>query len=685
MKTEIFIENHRLDITEDISTLLNFSIDDIKEFASRNTSFSKTIVLPGTANNNLLFGHIFDFTVSNSFDSALDNVSTNYNAAKSADCLIFKDHIQVFKGVIRVMKIVIMNKIPEYECAVFGELGGMIAKIGSLKLEDLDFSAYDTIWTASGITATWPNYNQGSGLYFPLIDHGGVSTDKVDYDIRAMRPALYVKEYLDKIIENAGYSYSSNLFQTSRFKSLIVPHNKKNLQRQSTSLVEALITSNVNVLQGATATNRVAWQTVDVNLFTASDSNRRFTYNGADPITVNLHWDLRGVRHSLSSNFAFNVQKNGVSIAGTAQNLNSNHGTFNIPFYWFGTTTISLATNDYVELQMVATTGGSDLDFLVQVQLADFEIESTTPVWVDIGVGDPITINDTIPRNILQKDFFSSMLRLFNLYVYEDKLRSKFLYIEPYVNFYNVSGITDWTMKLDRTKAIELTPMSQLTSRYYNFSFKPDVDYYNDLYKKRYNENYGDYIYDSQYEFANEKENIELIFSPSVLVGYVGVDKIVTAIYKLNAGVEERIDTNIRILQAFNVTGVTAWDILDDVTTLESGLTNYGYAGHYNDPDAPANDIHFGVPRELFFTVVSGSINVTQFNVYWSPYMAEITDKDSKLLRGSFKLDPKDIYDLDFSKFVFLDNTYWRLNKVEDWNSPELNKCELLKVIFPVY
>jgi len=126
--------------------------------------------------------------------------------------------------------------------------------------------------------------------------------------------------------------------------------------------------------------------------------------------------------------------------------------------------------------------------------------------------------------------------------------------------------------------------------------------------------------------------------------------------------------------------------LLDDVTVLTS-LTKYGYAGHLNDPDAPSNDLNFGVLAELFFTLVSGDLTVTQFNVYWSAYMAEITDKDSKLLEAFFYLTNLDIMNLDFSKKIFIDSVLFRLNKIKDFNVSNPTDCEieLLKVNFLVY
>jgi len=67
--------------------------------------------------------------------------------------------------------------------------------------------------------------------------------------------------------------------------------------------------------------------------------------------------------------------------------------------------------------------------------------------------------------------------------------------------------------------------------------------------------------------------------------------------------------------------------------------------------------------------------------------MAEITDKDSKLMLCHAKLDNSDIASLDFSKLIYVDGSYWRLNKIEDWNAeePDVCKIELIKVINLLY
>ncbi len=50
------------------------------------------------------------------------------------------------------------------------------------------------------------------GYYYPLIDYGQVHTNKKHWSYKAFRPALFVREYLDKIITGTGYTYDSFLF-----------------------------------------------------------------------------------------------------------------------------------------------------------------------------------------------------------------------------------------------------------------------------------------------------------------------------------------------------------------------------------------------------------------------------------------------------------------------------------------
>jgi len=163
-------------------------------------------------------------------------------------------------------------------------------------------------------------------------------------------------------------------------------------------------------------------------------------------------------------------------------------------------------------------------------------------------------------------------------------------------------------------------------------------------------------------------------------------DKVVPTVFKKTNDVEERIDHVVRIMQAKKITGVTSWDIMNSATVLSSN-TNYPYAGHLDDPDVPDADICFGVPKEFFFVLVSGNLSNNLFNTYYSSYMAEITDKDSRLLQVMLKLTDIDIFNLDFAKFKFIDGGLYRLQKIIDYaaGENETTKVELLRTIYTTY
>ena len=685
--TRILIEDFDLDIDKGLSNQITYAVSDLKNIDSKSTSFSKTIVLPGTANNNSLLGNIFEFNNANFTNDAALNVGYNYNASKTAKCSIQVNGMTVIKGVFKLLEIIIDGQNVEYECSVIGELGGFSMKLGAKKLEELDFSAYNHTYNVANITGSWDNWNAGSGYYYPHIDYGLYSTAKHDWQFGTFRPALFAKEYLEKIFTAAGYTYEigwGGTAESDRFNSLIIPHNQKKLTKSGSALVTANpINTPYSIFENQN-------QLIKYENFSGTNwtmpTNTRFKYTGTDTISIDLSvfLNFNVVTAGTPNNGIYvEVWKNFSAITGSRTTYDGWSGSEYF-YYSYSGAAISISTNDYFEVVVRKIGTGFNSD-TIQGQNGTFNIGSLIPTLLDVNYNDTLTLNDTIPKNILQKDFFASMLKLFNLYVDENRFDEKHLIIKPYNNYYDGS-VEDWSDKVDRSKPIRVKPMSELNSRYYSFKFKDDADYWNDLYKKRYNEGYGSRIYDSEYEFSKETESVELIFSPTVIVGVTGEEKIYSTIYKFTNGVEERIDSNIRIMLAKKVTGVASWDILNGATVLTS-VTNYGYAGHLNDPDTVTSDLNFGVPKELFFMLSSGALNVNQFNVYYSPYMAEITDKDSRLLTCNIKLTDTDIFNLSFSSFKYIDGGLYRLTKLMDY-TPEANettKAEFLRVINKEY
>ena len=695
VSTEIYIEDYKLELSKELSTEFNYAIDDIMDFGSKNTSFSKTINIAGNATNNRVFGFVFDLGNANFTDNSLPNVNYNFNAAKAAQCRIFIDKIQVFKGTLRILEIIVDGKAIEYQCSVFGELGGFITALGNKRLtgndnptDDLNFNSYNHIfnhdniinsWEVSGARGTNNSSGYGSGYYYPLIDYGTYSTNKLDYNVMTFRPAMFVKEYLEKIFAASGYTYDFPLLNTDAFKRLIIPHNQKRLSKVSNVQLEAA--PDVYTYTGTGTLISLFCSASSLGSFTLG-SGYIFTYTGASKV-MNLDLRLNGL-WEIGNVATLNVRKNGVIIGSyyVGSGFSTKYFTATINL-----TGVTFNTSDTLIIQMEWTGSASyKLNVLANSTLS---LTTTSADIVDVNYNESFNLNDAIPKGIFQKDFFLSICKMYNLYVYDDIFTDKKIYIKPYIDFYPTTSANalDWSEKIDRSKPLSIKPMSELNARYYQYKYKDDSDYYNENYKKKYNQNYGDRLYDTNYDFSKDTESLEVIFASSPLVQVSGRDKRITQILKLsdNNTKEQQMDSVIRIMQVQKITGVASWHIVkqDSSGNLHTG-TVYGYAGHlfFNGSGIPTEDINFGAPKEVYVTVTSYP-TANLFNVYHSEYIAEITDKNSKLLTCSALLNTVDINNLDFSKYIWIDGVLFRLNKVEGYNPMEYNttKISLLKVI----
>jgi hypothetical protein len=673
----LFIEGKEVDVPDGLSAQLTYSIDDIKDFASRNTSFSKTIVLPGTGRNKRIFGHVFELGSANFYDSTLPNIEYNYNATKAAKALITYDNIQIFKGVLQILEIIVDGDRVEFETSVFGEFGGFYGSLGEKKLENLDFSAYDHVYNAVNVGNAWSAV-PGSGYYYPLIDYG-YTADGITFPIENFRPAFHVKEYLDKIFAAAGYTFESTFLNSDLFKKLIVPFNG-----QFPGLEVATVHHSTDASHVVTdLTNlKVQFDSVVTSKFDYSDF-KHFYWRRLETVSLKYEFSCNWSRDNGGSVDVQAIIYTGVDEATMTpthiynETTSATSGTINV------SGKVDAKPNEFVMIGLAMSTFGT-ITFTDLV----FKLVGQPTVNIPIAYGDTVSCNNMLPKGVLQKDFLVWVIKMFNLYIVEDRDREKHLKIEPYIDFYDgESPAIDWDQKIDRDQVIKLKPMGEWNSRLYEFVYKSDGDYFNDLYKKKWNEVYGSYLFDSGNEFSSQKKTVEVGFSPTPSIQYDGTNRVIPAIYKKTNTTIERTASNIRILlRAGEPVPCGRWYITYTIPGQTEPTTNgidvYPYAGHLDDPDAPTFDLNFGVPKELYFTLVTGNLSANLVNVFWSYYLSETTDKDSKVLTAFFRLTTLDIYQLNFARFIYLGGVLWRLNAVVDYTTeqPELTKVELLKV-----
>jgi len=220
-----------LDTNEDLSVSLNYQIDDIIHPEKRNTSYSKTIILPGTPKNNKFFKHIYEVNVD----------TENFNLTKRIPVVIRIGDNDVLRGSMQLRKIINDNKQIEYDVVVYGQLNDIMTKFGDYEMRDLDLSEYNHVRNRQNILASWdyivqrfssPFFNNGPGVgyvYPHIITGSDTDITNTSY-IYNMYPAVYAKTIIDKMFEFTNFTYTSEFFNSEYFSKLIVPFTDDKIQ-----------------------------------------------------------------------------------------------------------------------------------------------------------------------------------------------------------------------------------------------------------------------------------------------------------------------------------------------------------------------------------------------------------------------------------------------------------------------
>jgi hypothetical protein len=304
-----------------------------------------------------------------------------------------------------------------------------------------------------------------------------------------------------------------------------------------------------------------------------------------------------------------------------------------------------------------------------------------------------VDFNSIVPI-VEMSELFTSVLQMFNLYVEVDPNNERNLLIETRDTFYSQGGTKDWTYKLARDRDVTLEPLGVLTDREYIYTYSEDGDYYNERYQSNRGHVYGRARVEIDNDFVQSSKETEIIFSPTPLINDNPSSRIIGAIY--DSDIEDgfkQTDSNVRILQwggmlpsnpqwVFSYSNANQQNI-----PLLAAFNTYPYAGHWDNPITPTIDINFGLTYELYYqaNAFTGTLQVTNanlYNIYHRNYINEVTDKDSKVMTAMFYLEPTDINTLDFRDQIVIDNSYWRLNKVMNYNpfKEGLTKVELIKI-----
>jgi hypothetical protein len=733
---KVYINNEQIDINDGISLALTYAIADIKEPEKRNTTFSKTAYAPGTQLNNKFFGQIWNVNTSINSSGTI-NFNPSFNPNLKASAIITYNDVVQFTGIVQLLNINVDDNYEiEYELAFLGELGNIFQVIENKTLAEVDLSAYNHLYTAQVQKNSWDYaitkngssypFTLGEGYVYPLIDYG--YNNGVDWNVKHLFPAVYVKTIIDKIIGDAGFQYDSTFFNTDLFKRLVIPFSGGSSLKLTDAQIEnrtfratSTGVTQINVIGSLTQTIAITDDSTVPNFDGGGNYNTgtsQFTVLNSGTYTFRFKPKV-SVTHFPSANtflngqnpqlgwFRIRKQSGGLIVLGSVVvrlcETTAVPNTFSIlnggSTVTSGVTTLEqtgeLSVNVFVNAGdviyceftnvsgQVYGNGANSASNYARVNVNVGTLFAAQISDVNIQEGDLVELNSVLPAKFKQSEFLKSIIKCFNLFIQQDKLIPNKLLIEPRKDFYpnTPDYVRDWTDKLDNSKEIKIIPMGELNTKRFIFTYKKDEDYYNSQYFDEYQEVYGEKILDVENDFLKGEIKNEVIFSPTPLVDTLGIDRIIPKIYDVDEqGTIKPKASNIRLLYygGIKTTNNPYNHIASSGTTV---LSTYGYAGHVDNPTAPIIDLSFGVPKEVMYLTESYTAN-NLFNVYWADYFNELIDKNSKIFVGYFNLNELDINGLDFKCSFYFENEYWRLNKIYDYNpaTSETTKCEFVKL-----
>jgi hypothetical protein len=591
----------------------------------------------------------------------------------------------------------------EYEISVFGSIGSFFNSVGNKQLRDIDLSDYNHIVNLTNITDSWftqvkkngSNYDNftgsittqfpngqpiGEGYTYPLIYDGYAQATgtSINFELPMIRGAVYAKQLVDSIFNDVGFTYTSTFLNTQMFKNLIIPFQRR---AKNKVVIETQLYVNYNVVSQFIAQIRLVRERAD-----NGQKDYLFTYDYFETI-LGFFTEIIPINITIVENGLEYGDKVYLEV-----DLTQNDGVSTITFQAISTPLVILYTLEDISaingtIQIAKNTADTYSAQAVHRIIYSDPIVDNNNTWNNSTyehTTPAINLQSNLHANIKQVDYLMSLVKMFNLYIDIDKEDDKNLIIEPYIDFIQ-NTVVDWTMKLDNSRQIEIYPMGELDFSTFRLKYKDDIDYFNKTYTSIYNELYGEKRVDINNDFVRNENRIEIIFSPTHLSGKVG-SPIIPQLFVLENNLPAAYNYNIRILHYAGLIDGN-YSIINDPnadTVTTTNYTKYPFTGHTDDPQNMTLDLLFDKPRQVYWILDNANTYTDNnlYNKYWEKYISEITDKDSKIVKMWLYLNVNDINQLDFTKKYFIDNSYYRLNKIENYNpiNEQVTKCEFLKI-----
>lgn len=150
---ELYINNFKVDINERLPFPLTYSISDIKNLSERKGNNSKTISIPGTKGNLFLMYNAFSLSVTAGVTGEVS--SFDFDPTTKAIARYYEQGILQFNGYCQLIDCEYLNGDWSFNIVLFSDQLDYIARLAQVRVNELDWSAYDHACTRANQTDSW--------------------------------------------------------------------------------------------------------------------------------------------------------------------------------------------------------------------------------------------------------------------------------------------------------------------------------------------------------------------------------------------------------------------------------------------------------------------------------------------------------------------------------------------------
>ena len=698
VKTQGGSSLHYLDIS-DVSIKGNYSAKEIQDLKSQKSDFTQAFTLPFTKTNNDFFSHFYNVvSVDGSFDSSI-----------KCEADIYVDSNIVFSGYLQLLNV--NNATQYYEALVYGVISNIATSLDEKRLNELDLSDFSHILSTDNVVNSWSGNTTyttsvgqtGEEILYPIADYGYNYNDTTlngniqqGINVTRLKPTINVKVLFENILASIGYTINSTFFATDFFAK----------QYMTLATGSQTIGSTFqDAFRVGLSANAVI--TTDTNLNFNDETSTGFFDLGGNYVATNTpaYYDtpVFGM-HQFRIVMQFKMQNTNAAVARLFMKKNNNasfsqeiFGNWNgSNYYFFDTSTaavqnIDIVTND-LDLQL-----GDEIYFQVQIttstnQLLIYKDATNLSLFAAPVTSEGATIDLSPNNNIMptdkQVDFISAICSRYNLIIEKGDLLTNELNIEPAQDYFDAGVSKDWSSKIDMNKDRIIKPTNEFRKERINMSDLEDDDKTNEYWQNTFGNAYNSYKADLDGDFGDGDLEINTMFSSWNTSRPQGHNMLIAKLYRWNNNSADFTQIKPKLFAYSGLKNCNAYRFYNTLTGAYTDKVQYPFCNHYimagQSVVGTDEDIRFKSkysPDAQFY--VDAQTTTDTYSKCWREYLNTIYSDEARILSAYFYLTPEDIAQFKYNNKIFIENSYYRVNKISSYALGKniSTKVELIKII----